>query len=390
MPRPIVTVLMAVHDTEPYVRESIDSVLGQSLTDLQLIIVDDASSDSSWEIAMAAAARDERIIARRRDVCGGASAALNDGLALATGDYITRQDADDVSEPRRLEAQVAFLHARPECAGVGTQARFISPEGAPLAATSFPTRDAELQARLIETMCFIGPTVMTRRATLAAAEFRFDPDLSGSEDYDLCLRLAERGALANLPDLLYLYRQHPASVSHSRRHVQLARKARALENAVARRYAASPPAAAMRAVARDFFRAAVMAHLAGDREALGANLRRALHVDPPLLEDTRLVEQVLRRYLPSAPDDALPMAESLFDDALPHTSALQGLRRTLTAEIHLRGALSSKTVATSAGRRHLWSAFRGEPRLLLDRDVLSRLLRGAFGRSAAPQPELRP
>lgn len=371
---------MAVHNTEAYLQEAIDSVLTQTLSDLELIVVDDGSTDGSWSIVAAAAARDRRVIARQRLASGGASRPLNDGLRLSTGRYITRQDGDDASLPTRLADQVSFLEAAPEMGAVGTQAVLIDAAGKRLAETSFPRADAAIQASLVETMCFVGPTVMARRSAFERAGLWFDEELSGTEDYDLCLRLSEVAPIGNLERALYLYRQHGASVSHSRRHLQLARKAMAVERAITRRLGPDAPPDAWSAVARDYLRAAVVAHAVGESEDGRRWSETAVRFHPGLLADSALVEHVVRRYLRIVPEDTRPrFVETLFDDVLPRRSNLTALRKRLAAELHVSVLLTAPE-DSSLVADHLWPAIRSNPRWLLDRGVLARLMK-SVGRS---------
>lgn len=379
MSRPVVTVLMAVYNNGAYVQEAIDSVLAQTLPELELVVVDDASSDDSWAIVEAAAARDSRIVARRRSANGGASRALNDGLACAAGEYITRQDGDDVSLPHRLAEQVAFLEIEPGAAAVGTQAVLVDETGTRLSQTRFPIANDAIQGTLIETMCFVGPTVMARRSAFERVGLWFDDALSGTEDYDLCLRLAEAGTLANLAAPLYLYRQHGASVSHRQRHQQLSRKAQAIERAVHRRYGADAPAAAWIDVARDYLRAAVVAHTTQEHEASLAWIDKARSFYPGIFADQELVERVIRRYLPSLPPEARAgFAETLLDGTLPPTPQLTDLRRRLVPELQL-SALMNSGGEPGGVSSHLWPAIRSNPTWLLKREVLTLLLRSATG-----------
>jgi glycosyltransferase involved in cell wall biosynthesis len=387
---PAVTVLMAVYNTEAYLQEAIDSVLTQTLSDLELLIVDDGSKDRSWSIISAAAARDDRIVARRCPSNRGASRALNEGLGMARGAYITRQDADDVSLPTRLAEQVAFLQSEPGAGAVGTQAILVDSDGKRLSETSFPTTNAEIQASLIEAMSFVGPTVMARRTAFAQAGLWFDDALSGTEDYDLCLRLSEVAAIGNIGRPLYIYRQHGASVSHRQRHQQLARKAMAVENAVRRRHGADGPAASWIAVARDYLRAAIVAHMVHETAASHMWVDKALGFYPGIFADGVLVEPMLRRYLKAVPEDGrVSFAETLFAEVLPQTRSLRSLHRRLLAELHM-SALLAEHAEPGDVSNHLWPAIRSNPACLFKRQVLALLVKSAVGRTRATGSGLRP
>lgn len=388
MPAPRVSVILTVFNAQPYLREAIDSILAQTLADFELMIIDDCSTDDGWPVIVEAAARDPRITPVRRARQGGASAGLNQCLSSAKGEFVTRQDADDVSRPKRLAEQVAFLDAHGEVGAVGTAATLIDDQGRVISEWRLPQADQDIQRALLERMCFCGPTVMVRRRILEQIRFRFDEALSSSEDYDLCLRVAEVAGMANLAEPLYLYRQHPASVSRSREHEQLARKAAALENALHRRFGSLPAPDLARTAARDFVTAAVMAHLRGQPDKSPEWLERARCLDSRVIEDVDWLAQIVRTAATPLPVSlALARMQSLFADVLPPGHALARLQRSLIAELHLREVFAPAGPPDRARiRQHLWSAVRANPRWLANRGVLSLLVRDILGRPPAESP----
>jgi glycosyltransferase involved in cell wall biosynthesis len=209
MPAPRVSVVMPVRNGERFLSQAVESVRTQTLADLELIAVDDCSTDSTGRILEQSAAADPRI----RVVAGtgtGISAALNAGWHEARGDYVARLDADDVAFPERLERQVRFLDAHPDVAVVGSAAIVIDAGGRRLATTWSPTGGRAIRSTLRRRNCMTHPSVLIRRTALeAAGGYRFDH----VEDYDLWLRLSERHELANLSDATILYRVHPDQTS---------------------------------------------------------------------------------------------------------------------------------------------------------------------------------
>jgi glycosyltransferase involved in cell wall biosynthesis len=121
--KPLVSVVLSVFDGEAHLQAAIDSVLAQTFTDFELIIVDDGSGDRSVPILATAAAADPRIVVLTNPVNRGLTPSLNRGLAAARGALIARQDADDLSAPERLSRQVAFFEAHPR---VGLRARLTA------------------------------------------------------------------------------------------------------------------------------------------------------------------------------------------------------------------------------------------------------------------------
>ncbi len=210
-PPPKVTVLMPVYNGEEFLREAIASILGQTFTDFELLIIDDGSTDRSREIV--AGFQDGRI----RLVCNetnlGIAATLNRGLALAGGEFVARMDSDDRSHPSRLMKQVEFLDANPMVAACGT---WLKTFGKDLAVWRFPLGHDEIKARMLFQNSFPHAPVMLRRDALPADQLQYRPGFPGAEDYDLWVRLMNRFRLANLPEVLYHYRQYDQQVTRER------------------------------------------------------------------------------------------------------------------------------------------------------------------------------
>jgi glycosyltransferase involved in cell wall biosynthesis len=210
---PRVSVVMCVRDAEPLVAQAVESILGQTLRDLELVVVDDASSDRSPDILANLARRDPRIRVHRSDARPGVAAASNLACEQARGRLIARLEADDVAEPQRLERQAAYLAERQRVVLVGGAAGVIDDAGKRYHLLRPPTGDAAIRAELVRRNCIIHPTVMLRReALLSVGGYRARFVLA--EDYDPWLRLAERHQVANLPDVLVGYRVHPRQASH--------------------------------------------------------------------------------------------------------------------------------------------------------------------------------
>jgi glycosyltransferase involved in cell wall biosynthesis len=240
MTEPAVTVLMPVYNGRPYLTAAVESVLAQTFTDFELLAVDDGSTDGSAELLADFARRDRRVRVVGRPN-GGPSAALNTGLARARGALIARMDGDDVCRRHRLARQVEFLAARPDCVMVGAGVLLIDPDGLPICVKSdFPAEHAEIDESLMAgRWSFVHPSVMMRtQAVRSVGGYRAEFDLA--EDHDLALRLSERGATANLPDVLLDFRQHLGSLSFRKRAQQQAVARAAVGDA--RRRRGLPPA----------------------------------------------------------------------------------------------------------------------------------------------------
>jgi glycosyltransferase involved in cell wall biosynthesis len=210
---PLISVLLPVHNAAPYVAESIESILGQTLGDFELLILDDGSTDGSLEVLRRYARRDPRIRLTSRPN-KRVAASLNELIDQARGEYLARMDADDVALPERFERQVAYLRAHPECVLVGSRVRLIDPDGNPLCDWCILQDHEEIDAvfmRAEMSTVISHPVIMMRRDDmLAVGKYR---EFSAICDNDLFLRLAERGRITNLPEVLLLYRVHPGNNS---------------------------------------------------------------------------------------------------------------------------------------------------------------------------------
>ena len=194
-PTPRISVVLPVRNGAAYFEEALESVLSQTLRELELIVVDDGSTDRTPEILASAASRDRRV----RLLASGSSgvvAALNEGCAAAAAPFVARLDADDVALPERLERQVAVLDVHPEVGLVGGAYFTIDEAGTRRATFRTPTHDAALRGRLAKYNVFASSAVTFRRdAFEQAGGYRLAP----IEDYDLWLRISERWQLAAVP-----------------------------------------------------------------------------------------------------------------------------------------------------------------------------------------------
>ncbi len=215
MPR--VSVHMPVFNAEPFLAEAVESILAQTMPDFEFIVIDDGSTDGSAALLDDFAARDSRIRLVRRPN-RGITATRNEALDLAQAEYFAVMDADDVALPERLQRQVDYLDAHPECVAVGSTVLLIDAEGAPIRRLSEETEHVDIDALHLAGRGGIitHPASMMRRAALVEIG-GYRAQFQTAEDLDVFLRLAERGRLANLPEVLLHYRQHAASTCHTRR-----------------------------------------------------------------------------------------------------------------------------------------------------------------------------
>ncbi len=205
---PKVTVLMPVYNAEPYLQEAMDSILAQTFTDFEFLILDDGSTDSS--AALVRACGDPRIRLIQNDHNLKLAATLNRGLDEARGEYVARMDADDVSLPDRMAQQAAFLDAHPAVGLCGTWAEAFG--GARFSLPN-PADPEAIRAKLLFDSALVHPSVMLRRSFFDRHGLRYPP-LAHFEDYALWQQAARLFPIANLPTVLLRYRVTPQSAFH--------------------------------------------------------------------------------------------------------------------------------------------------------------------------------
>jgi glycosyltransferase involved in cell wall biosynthesis len=211
---PLVSVVMPVYNGGAYLKSALESILNQTYREFELIVIDDGSSDGSWDVISACAARDPRVVPVRQKN-GGRIAAQNAAIAMAKGKYLARMDHDDLSEPERFREQVELLEREnADICGchwvvVDEQNKIIETVTVPLSAESFVLA-------LSQTVPFAHGSVMMRRGFLAAHDltYRAEP-YPYADDYDLWLRMFDAGAkFANVDRFLFKYRILSGSFSH--------------------------------------------------------------------------------------------------------------------------------------------------------------------------------
>jgi glycosyltransferase involved in cell wall biosynthesis len=211
MNQPVVSVLMAVYNTDRYLAQAVESILNQTFRDFELLIIDDGSSDHSLAILQHYATQDDRIRLTHREN-RGIPQTRNELLAQAKGEFLAVIDSDDIAHPDRLALQVAYLQQYPAVVWVGGAFELIDERGYRLTCLPLPETDAEIRDLLAHgNMGFLHPTAMMRRDAVAQLG-GYDETLPLAEDLDLWLRLSQVGQLGNLPLPVVQYRIHPASI----------------------------------------------------------------------------------------------------------------------------------------------------------------------------------
>lgn len=234
MENSLVSVILPVHNASRYLQQSIESILEQTYDNFEIIAIDDGSTDTSLTILQALTAADSRLKVYHQENIG-ITATLNRAVQQASGKYIARMDADDISLPHRFKAQVEYLNANPEIVAVGGKVLMIDDDDLPI--SDSPTaleHEAIDQENMLGRTSINHPAVMMR-ATAIKQLGGYNPAYRFGQDLDLWLRLAELGRLANLDSRVLLYRLHPQSAGVSKRAIQVDCIKRAIRAAVERR-----------------------------------------------------------------------------------------------------------------------------------------------------------
>ncbi len=216
---PSVTVFIPTYNRAHFLPAAIDSILQQTFSDFELLIVDDGSSDGTVEMLEGYRNSDRRVRVERNATNLGSPRTRNRGLDLARGDFIAMLDSDDIAVPERLERQITFLRAHKDHALVGSNKEsFGSPSSFGRFLRRRPTAPEAIRSRLLFRCCIAHSTVMGRTEILR--RFRYDETFDVSQDFDLFMRLADHYKLANIDDALVRVRRHAGQVSRKRTEVK--------------------------------------------------------------------------------------------------------------------------------------------------------------------------
>ena len=207
---PTVSVLMCVYNGEKYLKEAIDSILLQTYTDFELVIINDGSTDSSEDIILLY--NDNRIKYFKNETNIRLQASLNKGLEKCSGRLIARMDADDISLPTRFQKQVDFFESHPEIGVLGTGFVFIEGNGTQLESVKYPASSSAIQWSLFFTCPIVHPSTMMRREVVDMVG-GYNEQLKHAEDYDLWCRLCFLTKFSNLENTLLKLRKHDSNAS---------------------------------------------------------------------------------------------------------------------------------------------------------------------------------
>jgi glycosyltransferase involved in cell wall biosynthesis len=208
---PKVSVIMSVLNGDKYLNEAIESILNQTFTDFEFIIINDGSEDKTRDILEFYT--DPRIRLFHQNKMG-LTKSLNKALSLSTGKYIARQDADDVSLPNRLQQQVYLLDNQSEVVIVGSDCYLIDETGSAIGIWHYPVSDTDIRWQMLFHSSFVHTGVMIRKDTLHKNKLSYDDRMVYSQDYGLWSQLLLYGHGLNMEIPLIKYRVHLNAISH--------------------------------------------------------------------------------------------------------------------------------------------------------------------------------
>lgn len=208
---PLVSVIMPVYNCEKYIEQALESVINQTYKNIEIIVVEDASKDGTWDKLVEVAKRDSRIKPLKNKQNLKIVETLNKAIANSKGKYLARMDGDDVRIADSIAKQVSFLEDNPDYAMVGGVVEICDKKMNWLNDRRYPISDAEIRSKMFRFSPFCHASLVFRADALKKSPYR----LALAEDYDLYFRIAKVGKMANLEDKVYKVRTHSASDSQT-------------------------------------------------------------------------------------------------------------------------------------------------------------------------------
>lgn len=211
---PKISVIMPVYNAELYIGEAIESILNQTFSDFELIILNDNSTDSSLEIIKNYTGQDNRIIVVDKQKNVGPALLRNEGFDCANGEFIALMDADDIANKLRFEKQIAVFNSNSEIGVCGT---WYTMFGTNIEDYIFKQDEFhnEIKVKMLYECCIGNPTAMIRKQYLT--DFRYNPEMVPIEDYDLWTRLIKITKFYNIQESLLMYRWHDTNITKSKK-----------------------------------------------------------------------------------------------------------------------------------------------------------------------------
>lgn len=202
---PLVSIVIPVHNGEKYIREALDSCINQDYPTLEIIVVDDKSTDNTLNILREYEQKDERITVIAAEKQNGLGNVINIGIRASKGSYLARMDADDVMYPSRISKQVEYLKKNPDCVAVGGQIDIIDVDSNITGHRDYALTDEEIRRNMFIFQPFAHPAVTLRKSAVEKVGL-YPEDMWKVEDVKFFFLLSKEGLFANLPDTVLKYR----------------------------------------------------------------------------------------------------------------------------------------------------------------------------------------
>lgn len=207
MKNELISVIMPVYNTEKYIGKSIESILNQTYENFELIIVDDSSTDNSYEIAKKYQEQDKRIKLLKNKFKKGISGGVNTGISIAKGRYLTRMDSDDISLPTRLEKQIEFLENNKEYNACSVNIYYIDKNGKKISNPLYFEQECPAEWKIIVTNPVPNAPILYDLNIIKKSKIQLDDKYKSAEDYDFLSRyILNGGKVAFINETLYEYR----------------------------------------------------------------------------------------------------------------------------------------------------------------------------------------
>lgn len=209
---PLVSVVIPCFNSGMYMREAIESIMNQSYSELEIILIDDGSTDNTLDIIQELSMLDSRIKLVRNEQNLKLVNTLNKGIALCKGKYIARMDADDIAYPLRIEKQVAYMEMHPEIGLLGSFIEEFNDKGT-IGRGIQPISDERIRAYIFTASAFFHPGVLLRKDVLSEYNLKYEEQFTIGQDHALWINMLQHTKAANIPEILLRYRVNAQSLT---------------------------------------------------------------------------------------------------------------------------------------------------------------------------------
>ena len=208
--KPLISIILPVHNSSGHLRECVKSLLSQSYKNIEILAIDDDSKDGSYKILREFTKKDKRFKIKRNVKRYGIGITLNRLIKKAKGEFIAFMDAEDVSKKDRIKKQLLYLKLNPEVAAVGTQCLFVGKNEKRLGKSKFPKENENIYSSPLHGISMQFETIMINRNILPKDVLKFDTNSNPFIYSDIFLKLLPYGKFANLKNFLHYHRNHPS------------------------------------------------------------------------------------------------------------------------------------------------------------------------------------